>query len=88
MAATPLLHLGDGELCDVKEPGDVDAHDRPVVGLGVRGERFGDEDAGVVDERVDAPEPCHAFGDRTRGRRKKFTIDVEAYVDPDPRFIH
>src|SRR6266478_467231 len=66
--ATPLLHLGDGELCDVKEPVDVDAHDRPVVGLGVLGERFGDEDAGVVDERVDAPEPCHAFGDRTRGR--------------------
>jgi hypothetical protein len=24
---------------------------------------------------------------RTRDRRSKFTIDVEAYVDPDPRFI-
>jgi hypothetical protein len=68
MAATPLLHLGDGELCDVKEPGDVDAQDRRVVGLGVLSERFGDEDAGVVDERVDAPELGYAFGDRTLGR--------------------
>src|SRR5271156_5065833 len=68
MAAALLLHLGDGELRDVKEPGDVDAQDRHVVGLGVLGERFGDEDAGVVDERVDPPEPGHPFGDRTLGR--------------------
>src|SRR5215469_18461442 len=34
MAAAPLLHLGDGELRDVKEASDVDAQDRRVVGLG------------------------------------------------------
>ena len=68
MAAALLLHLGDGELGDVKEARDIDAQDRRIVGLGVLSERFGDEDAGVVDERVDAPEPGHAFGDRTLGR--------------------
>jgi hypothetical protein len=31
-------------------------------------EWLGDEDAGVVDERVDAPEPGHTFGNRTLGR--------------------
>jgi hypothetical protein len=55
MAAALLLHLGDDELRDVKEAGDVDAQDRSIVGFGVLGERFGDKDAGVVDERVDAP---------------------------------
>ena len=55
-----LLHLGDGELRDVKEAGDVDAEHRRVIGLGVLGERLGDENAGVVDQRVDAPEPGHA----------------------------
>jgi hypothetical protein len=51
----------------VKEAGEIDAQDRGAVGLGVLGERLGDEDAGVVDERVDAPEPGHAFGDRPLG---------------------
>jgi hypothetical protein len=68
MAAALLLHLGDGELRHVKEARDIDAQDRRVVGLGVLSERFGDEDAGVVDERVDAPEPRHAFRDCTLGR--------------------
>ena len=67
MAAALLLHLGNGELGDVKETGDVDAHHRRVVSLGVLGERLPDEDAGVVDERVDAPEPRHAFGNRALG---------------------
>src|SRR5258708_4132695 len=41
---------------------------RPVDWGPLLGERFGDEDAGVVDERVDPPEPGHPFGDRTLGR--------------------
>ena len=56
---------------DVEEPGRADGQDGGVVGvvgLRVFGERLGDEDAGVVDERVDAPEPRHAFGDRALGR--------------------
>ena len=31
-------------------------------------EQFGDKDAGVIDERVDAPEPSKAFDDRPFGR--------------------
>jgi hypothetical protein len=64
VAAAPLLHLGDGELSDVEEAGEVDADDGGEVGLGVAGEGPGDEEAGVVDERVDTPEPRHTFGDR------------------------
>ena len=64
MAAALLFHLGDGELRGVEEPGGVDAQDGGEVGLGVLGEGLADEDAGVVDERVDAPEPRHALEDR------------------------
>ena len=39
-----------------------------VVGPGVLDERLGNENAGVVDERVDAPEPGDTFGDRTLRR--------------------
>jgi hypothetical protein len=49
---------------DVEEAGEVDADDGGEVGLGVAGEGPGDEESGIVDERVDAPEPRHAFGDR------------------------
>jgi len=54
MAAALLLHLGDGELRNMKEAGDVDAQDRCVVGPGVLGEGLGDEDASVVGERYAA----------------------------------
>ena len=83
VAAALFLHLGDGELSDVKEAGKVDAQNSGVVGLGVLGEGLGDEDAGVVDERVDAPEPGHALGDRAlrrfpigdvAGHRENFVI--------------
>ena len=57
MTAALLYHLGDGELRDVKGASNVDAQDRREVGLGILGEWFGDEDARVVDERVDATEP-------------------------------
>lgn len=67
MTAALLLHLGDGELRHVKEASDVGAQKRLVVVLGVLGKWLGDEDASVVDERVDAPEAGHAFGDRTLG---------------------
>ena len=68
VAAALFLHLGDGELRHMEKSGDVDAKNRRVVGLGVLGEGLGDEDAGVVDERVDAPEPRHALGNRALGR--------------------
>src|SRR6266404_5745446 len=64
VAAAPLLHLGDGELRDVEEAGEVDADDGGEIGLGVAGEGPGDEVDGIVDERVDTPEPRHAFRDR------------------------
>jgi len=68
MTAALLLHLGDGDLRDVEEAGDVNAQDGGVVGLGVLGEGLGDENTGIVDERVDAPEPRHTFGDRALRR--------------------
>jgi hypothetical protein len=57
MAATLLFHLGDGELRHVEEADSVDAQGGGEVGFGIFGEGLGDEDAGIVDERVDAPEP-------------------------------
>jgi hypothetical protein len=38
MTAALLLHLGNGELRDMEESGDVDAQNGGVVGLGVLGE--------------------------------------------------
>ena len=68
MTAALFFHLGHGELRDVKEAGDVDVQDRREVGLGILGKWLGDEDAGVVDERVDAPKPAETFGNRAFGR--------------------
>ena len=68
VTAAALLHLGDRELRHVKEPSEVDAEYRRVVGFAVLREGLRDEDAGIVDESVDMPEPRHAFGDRTLGR--------------------
>src|SRR5258708_2107569 len=68
VAAVPLLHLCDGELRDVKEASEVDAQHSRVISLGILSERLGDEYASVVDERIDAPKPGQAFGNRTLGR--------------------
>ena len=68
VAAAPLLHLSDRELRHVEESCQIDAEHHRVIGLAVLREGLRDEDAGVVDERVDTPEPRHAFGDRTLGR--------------------
>jgi hypothetical protein len=59
MTAALLLHLGERELRDVEEAGDVDAQHGGEVVRGVLDERLGDEDAGVVDERIDAPEAAN-----------------------------
>ena len=50
-----------------KKPARLTPSDRREVGLGVLGERLGDEDAGVVDQRIDAAEPGHGFGDHALG---------------------
>jgi hypothetical protein len=68
VAAMPLFHLRDSELRDVKEPHKVDTQHSGVISLGILSERLGDEYAGVVDERIDAPEPGQAFGNHTLGR--------------------
>jgi molybdenum-dependent DNA-binding transcriptional regulator ModE len=67
MAAALLLHLGDGQLRDAKEAGEVDAQDRRVIGLGILGKGLCNEDAGIVDQRVDAAEAGDAFGNRALG---------------------
>ena len=65
-------HLPDGPLRDVEEPGQVHRDHAGEVGLGVLGERLGDEHPGVVDQRVDPAElldraPDHPVGDRRVG---------------------
>src|SRR5467141_3953144 len=40
VAAMPLLHLCDGELRNVKEAREVDAHQGRIIGLGILRERF------------------------------------------------
>jgi hypothetical protein len=63
MAAGLIFHLRDGALRDVEEAGNVHVQHGRVIGVGILRERLGDEDAGVVDKRVDAPEPPHPFRD-------------------------
>jgi hypothetical protein len=61
-----LDHLRDRELGHVEEPVEVHRRDRGVVvAERVVRERFADVDAGVVDERVDPPEPSDGLLDRT-----------------------
>ena len=63
MAAVPLQHLGDGPLSQPEESAEVDADQQGVVLGGVVGERLGDEDAGVVDQGVDASETLQRSAD-------------------------
>src|SRR4028119_1528104 len=65
MTATLLLHFCDRQLCHVKEASDVGTQIRLVVIVGVLGKWLGDEDASIVDERVNAPKSGHTFDDRT-----------------------
>ena len=64
-----LEHLRRDPLRDVEEAGEI-GRDLGVEVLGrVVGEGLGDEDAGIVDQRVDPPEPRdrlpnHRFGGR------------------------
>jgi hypothetical protein len=63
VAGASLQHFGDGPLSQCEKSGQVDGDDRCVVIGGVVGEWLGDEDAGVVDERVDASEAVKRFAD-------------------------
>jgi hypothetical protein len=68
MTAAPLLHFSDRKLRHVEEPSEIDVQNGSVVGVRVLSERLGDENAGVVNERVDAPKPTHRLRDDTVGR--------------------
>ena len=72
MPAALREHLPDGPLRDVEEPRQVHRQHFGEVGLGVLGERLGDENPGVVDQRIDPAElpdrvPDHPVGDRRVG---------------------
>jgi len=54
----------------VEEAGDVDRQVVVVVGMGEFDERLGDEDAGVVDQRVDAPKERQRLADDALGGRR------------------
>ncbi|MNF83946.1 hypothetical protein D3C84_662850 [compost metagenome] len=62
-----LFHLGDGELGDVEEAVEVHRQHIGVVFCGVRGEWLGNEDAGVVDQGIDAAETGDRFTDHALG---------------------
>jgi len=67
VAAALLLHFRNRQLGNAEESGEVDAERAGEIGLALLGERFGDEDAGVVDQRVDTAEPGQAVGDHPLG---------------------
>jgi len=73
MAAVLLLHLADREPGDVEKAAEIDAEDRGLVLVRMVGERLRDEDAGVVDQRVDVPEqarqPARTRAPRSADRR-------------------
>src|SRR5438309_11463481 len=60
-------HRRDRALRHGIEPGEVDRDDVGVVLGGVIGERLGDEDASVVDQRVDPAELTQALADDLSG---------------------
>ena len=68
VAGPLLLHLGDGELRDVEEAGNVGAHHRRIVLGGVLRERLCDEDAGIVDQRVDTAKAGDGLRNHALGR--------------------
>src|SRR5438270_4654278 len=63
MPTALLEHLRHRALRHGEEPGEVDRDDVGVVLGGVIGERLGDEDASVVDQRVDPAELTQALAD-------------------------
>lgn len=63
VAAALVEHLLDRQLGDAEEAAQVDAGNRVVVLLRVLGERFADEDTGIVDQRVDTAEALAAGRD-------------------------
>jgi hypothetical protein len=67
VAALALLHLDHGALRDVKEAGEIDPENRRIIGLGIFRERLRDEDAGIVDQRIDPPKSSHPVRDRAFG---------------------
>ncbi len=70
MPRTPLCHLGNGAPGETEEPAEVDRNDGGEIVLGVVDERFGDEDACIVDERVDAAEAIESLRDDALHRRR------------------
>jgi len=65
--AALLLHFRNRQLGNAEESGEVDAERAGEIGLAIFGERFGDEDAGVVDQRVDTAESGQAVGNHALG---------------------
>ena len=78
-------HLLDRELGEVEESFEVGRDERPKVVGRVVGEPFRDEDARVVDERVDRPEPADSGLDNP-GRCLRITnvsVDQCQYLSSD-----
>src|SRR6516162_2564137 len=79
MTATLFLHFSNHELRHVEEASEIDAQNGSVVGIRVLSERLGDENASVVDKRIDAAKPPHCLCNDTLGRSP--LANVTAYCD-------
>src|SRR5664279_5896437 len=80
VAAVALTqHLRDRQLRGGDKAGEVDPDQSLVVVGGVAGERLGDEDPGVVHERVDPAEVAHGGVDHVAGDDR--IGDVTGYGD-------
>jgi hypothetical protein len=72
-----LQHLHHGVLRDVEEASEIGRDLCPEVVDRIVREGLGDEDPGIVDERVDPPEPRHRLFDDALGRCR--IADVAGY---------
>jgi hypothetical protein len=71
-------HLADRTLRDVEEAGEVHGGGRIEILLRVVGERLADEDSGVVDQRVDAPEPVERLLHHARRRARVGDVAIHS----------
>ena len=70
MARTLLNHRADGLLRDIEKPVQVRRKEIPILLIGTLRELVGNENSGVVDQRIDAAEARQRFfNDHLAGRR-------------------
>ena len=85
MTRTLLQHFGCDEFGESEEAAEVERQNRSVIVVGIVGERLGDEDAGIVDQRVDAAEAFERLRDDALRRLGIGDVAGEQPGHRDPR---